>query len=302
MAGRITRPFHRYPGRRTSADDRSGRRTVGRHRRPRPPAPDTPASARRHVLHGLVGGGVEGRPRPRRSARDLPWPACQPSASTPGASALPSAETLSPSPRWARARSKASSDGQHLGHQILGGALELVGLLADHPLLVVLEVGLDAADHLEVLVALAPDHGQLVLGFELDAVVGPVTLPVDGVDGVDRRDGRDGRDGRGLGRVGFAPADAAVCSVPTTDGGPPRRGAPAPAGVSRSAPVPGGRWRLPPVSSTWGLMPQGSSTISASTTSSSDGSAPSLAAGADGPDRATWPPARTGAGRSCGWR
>ena len=45
-------------------------------------------------------------------------------------------------------------DGQQLLDQRLGGPLEVVGLLLDHPLAVVLELGLKAAELVEVLVAL----------------------------------------------------------------------------------------------------------------------------------------------------
>ena len=45
--------------------------------------------------------------------------------------------------------------GQQLHDQRLAGPLEVLGLLADHALLVVLELGLHAAEGVEVLVALA---------------------------------------------------------------------------------------------------------------------------------------------------
>ncbi len=104
-----------------------------------------PRAVARLVGHRVVDGRVEGPPSGSIRSR--------PSRSSVSNERRQICLTSSPPP-WAMARSAVSKHRQQLLDEGLGRPFEMVGLLADHALLVVLEVGLQAAQGVEVVVAL----------------------------------------------------------------------------------------------------------------------------------------------------
>src|SRR5207302_8658614 len=97
---------------------------------------------------------------------------------------------------------------QQLLDKVLGGALEVLGLLLEDALLVVLEVGLEATERVEVLVSLRGDAGDV--GFD-DLGGGVERHPLSGERGL----GVSGERGLGVGLVrldGLVAVAHAPCS------------------------------------------------------------------------------------------
>src|SRR4051812_49509532 len=78
-------------------------------------------------------------------------------------------------------------DREELLHQALGGALEVFGLLLDDALLVVLEVGLQPLQRIEVVVALARDLLDVVLDGRFSLRDGAVVRLLGGNRGIGNR-------------------------------------------------------------------------------------------------------------------
>ena len=228
--------------------------TLGCHRRSpphfdhgRPQDPSLPAVAGAQHLDDLlaaavarlVGHGVvhaSGRTAaPTGSIRS------RPSRSSTSDRAPGSCLTSSPPP-WARARSAVSSTGSSFSTRALGGPLEVVGLLLDHALLVVLEVGLQADERVAVVVALEGQGGHGVHRPVVIDLAGRHHWPSSGRRPRPDRPGpivglpRSAVDGAGLATgprrrtvPGSAGVAAGVGSAP--DAGPRRRARPGPIGI-----------------------------------------------------------------------
>ena len=163
MAGRTTVPRHRYPGLITCPTTGSpGVAASGRRRVVVPARVGDGRIVSRQLAHRLVGVGIEGLahrvdPLEALLGQDIVQLAGHRHQGAP-VSRLGVPEVLG-------GQIQRVQHGQHLLHQGHRGAGHLIGLLLDHPLLVVLELGLQTSEGVEVLVALVEGQGQrIVLG------------------------------------------------------------------------------------------------------------------------------------------
>ena len=248
----------------------SVRRRVRRRalRRVWPAASSVDAAADRHrgsagtwaTASWTVGSNVD--PGLRRPARGPPWPGRRAAARAPGRAPAPPPRRRrrSSPPRWASGQVEGVEHRQQLGHQVDGGPGRLLLLLAQHPLAVVLEVGLQraaSASRYSSRSAARPATSARIAACGSPPTSGSAVRPTLGTSsssGPTRSTGSASRSG----------------SRAPRPGGPSAR--PAAPGAARTA-----RCRAPGSGSPIAGAAPGprrhcSSTISASTTSSSDGS------------------------------